>query len=108
MPPLTLVAAALVFDDPAVFVDLVFDRDVNMDGLDPSQITVDDAAGTGFSYAGSGGGVPPDAQTVRVLLTATGSAEGDTRLNATAANGLVALDDGAPWAGVTDCPLPFP
>ena len=30
------------------------------------------------------------------------------RLTVTAGNGIVAVDDGAAWAGVTDVELPFP
>src|SRR5687767_13107278 len=80
---LTLVSAELTFnaEDDAVLV-LTFDRAIDVAGLDGSQITVDDAGGMGFAYAGTGVDSVPTPQSVVVALALTGSAEGDTVLNA--------------------------
>src|SRR4051812_20255307 len=63
---LVLVAAELIVDPVAgdVSVRLAFDRPIDVTNLVPAQITVDDAAGAGWSYAGSGVASRPDARTV--------------------------------------------
>jgi len=49
----------------------------------------------------------PDA-IVEITLVPIGTASGALRISATAASGIVAVDDGGTWAGVTDLGLPFP
>jgi hypothetical protein len=107
--PLVLAAAELTVDpENNAFVRLSFDRAIDVAGLDPSQITVDDEPGAGWAYAGTGVSSIPDPQSVIVALAITVPASGDTRLNATNATGIVAVDDGGTWAGATDLPLPYP
>jgi hypothetical protein len=108
--PPVLVAAELVFDpvtgDPCA--RLAFDRAIDVSRIAPAQVTVDDAAGAGWSYAGSGVASRPDAKTVVIALVQTGGAEGPTVLHATAATGIVAAEDGGAWAGVASVELPYP
>jgi hypothetical protein len=48
-------------------------------------------------------------QTVEFILLATEPATGSgVHLTATEGNGIVAVDDAAPWPGVTNLSLPFP
>jgi hypothetical protein len=101
---LTLVAATY---DPGTSVTLTFDRAVSAAALDASQISVYDAAGTGWFYSGTGAGVVAG-NSVTVTLLENEGAEGPTRVTATALTGIVAVDDGGTWAGVTDLELPFP
>jgi hypothetical protein len=48
-------------------------------------------------------------QTVELILVATEPATGSgVHLTATEGNGIVAVDGGEPWAGVSELGLPFP
>src|SRR4051812_8121082 len=106
---LVLAAAALIVDsENNVFVRLTFDRAIDVGGLDAAQVTVDDESGAGWAYAGTGVASTPDASSVIIALAITVPASGVTRLNATNATGIVAVDDGGTWGGATDLGLPFP
>src|SRR5215217_2435814 len=60
---LTLAAAGLIVDpENNVFVRLSFDRAISLAGFVPSQVTVDDEAGAGWAYAGTGVASLPDPQ----------------------------------------------
>jgi hypothetical protein len=89
-------------------VTLAFDRPIDIAGIDPSQVTVDDAPGAGWRYVGTGVASMPGPASVVIALIEDGSAEGPTALNATGATGIVADDDGGTWAGVTALELPYP
>jgi hypothetical protein len=107
---LTLVAAALD-SDPVTgdwLLRLAFDGAVDTSGLAPGQITMDDAAGSGWVFVGTGIDSRPDPRTLVLTLALTDDpATGETRFTATPANGLAAADGGA-WVGVVDCLLPYP
>ena len=104
-----LAAAAFAFVGPGGALTLAFDRAIDLAGFDPSQITVQDPNNTGFAYAGTGVVDTPDPQTVVVEMGQTGSSIGALDvMSATGATGIVAIDDGAAWAGVTDLGLPWP
>jgi len=106
---LTLLEASFLYVGPGAALTLVFDRAINLDGFVPSAITVQDPSGTGWAYVGTGVVDTPNAQTVVVEMGQTGSAEGTLDvLTATAATGIVAVDDGASWGGVTELGLPYP
>ena len=107
-PPvnLTLIAASYA---TGTSVTLVFDRPIDIDAIDGSQITVIDAISTHTTFKATGTVTIVSPTTVRLGLRATGSATGaGTRLTATASNGIVAQNDGGPWAGATELGLPFP
>ena len=106
-PPaaLTLVSASYAEGES---VTLTFDRAVDAAGLDAPQVVVHDAAGSGFVMVGAGVASVPSPQSVVIALAPTDSAEGLTVLDATAATGIVAVDDGGTWAGATGLELPFP
>jgi hypothetical protein len=88
-------------------VRLNFDRDVDITHVVPSEITIDDGPGTGKLLGGTGAAHEPGV--VNVALAVIGTSESaETTLTAGAGNGIVAADDGAAWAGVTDLVLPFP
>lgn len=112
--PPVLVAAALEADPVTGdwLLRLAFDRAVDVSGLAPGQITMDDAAGSGWVFVGSGVYSRPDPRTLVLTLAQTDTpATGETRFTATPANGIVAADEqggGGAWAGVTDCLLPYP
>ena len=104
-PDLTLGTA----DAPsgAGFLDLQFDRAVDILALDGSQIEIlDGPAAT--RWLGTGGAHAIDERTFHVDLVAAGaSSGGQVILNATALTGLVAVDNGGTWPGVGGLVLPF-
>src|SRR5688500_5300447 len=108
-PALVLEAAAFAFVGPGGTLTLSFDRAIALGGFAPSQVSVQDPAGTGFAYAGTGVVDTPDAQTVVVEMGQTVEAPGSSEvMSATGATGIVAIDDGASWPGVSNLGLPYP
>ena len=106
---LNLVVAVLESFDDDPRVRLTFDRAIDLAGFDPSHVRVDDPTNSGSAFVGTGVDDVPDAQSVVVGLVFDGPAEGSqTVLNATAETGIVAADDGTPWGGASELPLPFP
>ena len=104
--PLVLVAATYLDSD---WVQLTFDRAVNAAALVAGQVSVDDGQISGSVYAGAGAATMITPQTVQIGLAYVGpSAIGETLLTAGAGTGIVAVDDGGTWAGVSDLSLPFP
>ena len=103
---LNLVAATY---EEVVSVSLTFDRPIDIGALAGGQITVDDGAVAGILYAATGVATLTDPQTVRIELVEIGLSGGPgTRLTASAASGIVAVDDGGTWGGVSELELPFP
>lgn len=104
---LTLIAAAYV---ESTYVELTFDRPIDIAALVADQIRVDDGPVSGTLWEGVGAGstlISP--AVVRITLGEFDPSSGTTTvLNATAASGIVAVDDGGTWAGVSDLALPFP
>ena len=105
--PLVLVAAAFSEDET---LTLTFDRAISVAGLDGTQVVVDDADLVGNRYDASGGSVTVlSPASVRLAMTVIGLyTQSGVHLTASASSGIVAVDDGGTWAGVTDLALPFP
>ena len=107
--PLTLVEAEFTFVGPGATLRLEFDRAIVVALFDPAQITVEDPSGTGWAYVGTGVVDTPNPQTVVVEMGQTTEAAGSLDvMSATGATGIVAVDDGAAWAGVSNLELPYP
>jgi hypothetical protein len=86
---------------------LTFDRPVDIAGIVPSAIVVNDAITAGGRYAGYAAALSAPA-TVEVSLEFVEAISGtEIRLDAGPGTGIVAADDGAAWAGA-DVVLPFP
>lgn len=104
-PALTLVDVTY---ETGTFVQLTFDRAIDISATDVLVITVDDGD-NGFRYRGTGTAEQPAPATVYVILDGLEELplEG-VHLNATNANGIVAADDATAWAGVSELELPFP
>jgi hypothetical protein len=102
------VLVAAVFDGGSLALTLTFDRAVDIAGIDAAQLAVQDEADTGLAYGGASAVMGGDATVVVVTLIVTGAGEGPTVMNASAATGIVAVDDGGVWGGVTNLALPFP
>jgi hypothetical protein len=103
---LNLVAAT--YDVDTQSVTLVFDRAVDVSTFDPAEITLQDGIYTAGSFVGSGPATVVNPTTIQVFLEQIGSPTvSDVELSATAFTGIVAVDDGGTWAGVSDLVLPF-
>ena len=94
--------------DVKTSVTLQFDRAIDISALDGSQIKVSDDSVPG-EFIATGTVTLLDPQTVRIRLNNFDSTSGPgVHLNVSADSGIVAVDDGAAWGGVTDLVLPFP
>jgi hypothetical protein len=108
-PPAALTLTAAAYDKDVPFVDLAFDRAIDIDAIDVTQIIVDDDVFTGSRLVGFETAVLINATTVRVPLNPIdGAMHPDIHLTVGAGNGIVAVDDGGMWAGVDVLALPFP
>jgi hypothetical protein len=104
--PLTLVAATY---EAGLTLTLTFDRAVDVSAFDGAAVIVDDALETGLRYDGTGGAALAGPASIVVTLVALGDPTGTAvTLDASAANGIVAADDGGVWEGAAGLSLPFP
>jgi hypothetical protein len=107
--PLTLTSAIYEGDDSPQFLTMAFDRAIDTSAMVGTAITVRDGGLNERNYKATGPVTRPDAMTVRIQLVEVGPVSGDDiELTATSSNGIVAVGDGAAWAGVTNLVLPFP
>jgi len=105
---LVLVEAVYPFQTLEV-LRLRFDRAINIAELDGTQIIVNDGFIEGQLCEATGPATLLDARTLRVGVVAIpGPIMPNLLLTATGATGIVAVDDGGAWAGVTNLQLPFP
>ena len=101
-----LVAAEFTDEE---MLTLTFDRAIDVSGLDGTQILVDDSIVVGSLYLATGGTTMLTPASVRIAMAwVEGSTTPGLHLTAGAASGIVAIDDGGTWAGVTALELPFP
>ena len=106
--PLMLVSASYESETPALLT-LVFDRAINIGAINGAAIIVDDAQQSFLKYNATGGAVLLDPTTLRLTLVSIDDPSGDSIvLSASAASGIVAVDDGGTWEGCTNLLLPFP
>ena len=103
--PLVLTAAVY---EPGTWIELSFDRPIDIGAIDGSAITIDDGD-MAIRFIGVPGAVLTAPATVRIEVTGFDDwfIPGVT-MTATGGNGIVAAGDSAAWSGVTDLPLPFP
>jgi hypothetical protein len=104
--PLVLVSAS--YDSTELLLTLVFDRAVNPTLYIQEAFTVYDAM-ENMQWYMPDGMEQLSPTTVRFSLQAMEPIGGGfIRMDVWAENGIVAVDDGQPWPGVTNLPLPFP
>ena len=107
--PVALTLLEASFDEGGPSVRLAFDRAIDIAGFVGSAITVDAGNVTGTRYVATGSATLDGPSAVVIGLVATvPSASGDTLLDASAGNGIVAIDDGGVWSGVSELVLPYP
>src|SRR5947207_1751786 len=97
---LTLVSASFNAEPPRLV--LTFDRAINVEGVVGSEFQVDDDVFTGNQYVGDPDGAGVGGATMTLVMDLAGPASGgQVLLTVSAENGIVAVDDGGTWAGVT-------
>jgi hypothetical protein len=103
-----VVLTKAIYNSSGLFIELTFDRAINSSGLNGSQIRVDDQL-QGHWYLATGTVIVLSPTSLRIFLTLGGSTSGPADLlNVSAGNGIVAVNDGGAWAGVTNLAMPFP
>jgi hypothetical protein len=103
-----LVLVAAYYDGDAPGVHLTFDRAIDPSGAVVADFTVIDAPES-IHFVGSGEPSPQSETEVLIFLTNVGAASGpDVLLTVGAGNGIVAVDDGGTWEGVSGLVLPWP
>ena len=89
------------------YVRLTFDRDIDVSGIVPAKVRVNDAE-LGDLMEGSSPVMLLTPQRVEINLLYLSAATGPgLTLTVGPGNGIVALEDGAAWAGVTNVAIPF-
>src|SRR5688572_19203238 len=106
-PPAALALVFASFNPGTAMLRLSFNKPVDVSGIFPGNMQVEDAAG-GAKWEGVGATVI-DPSTVDVEMSQFQTqAYPDTRLDAQEPTGIVAAGGGEPWAGVSHLLLPFP
>jgi hypothetical protein len=104
-PPLVLVS---VYYNEAAFVRLTFSRPIDISDINPSRIYILDGPMNSLRFDCVGPAVLVAADAVQLPLTEGDEYIGDrVLLMAQAGNGIVALADRSPWAGVSDFVVPY-
>ena len=89
------------------YLTLRFDRAIDVSGVDGSAIVVNDmTAGSLFNGTGGASGLG-DVMVIFTLVIIGSASEAGIHLNASASSGIVAVDDGGTWAGVSELELPW-
>jgi hypothetical protein len=108
-PPVALTLVSATYDVGIPSVRLTFDRAINIGGFVGTTVVVDDDADSGLRYQGTGGAHLVGPNSVEIFLVDPTPPTGfGTTLTVTGGNGIVAVDDGGTWAGVSNLELPFP
>jgi hypothetical protein len=103
---LTLVSAVY---SPATAITLTFDRPIDISAIVGSAIRVNDGVNESTLWQATGSVTLMDPVTVELGLAVLGPPQGPgVTLTALGTNGIVAVDDGAAWAGAVHVELPFP
>ena len=105
---LTLVFAS--FDPGLLILRLSLNKPIDVSGMFPGNLQVNDAisGGGGAQWEGVNGALF-NPSTVDVEMSEfAAQAYPDTRLNTVGPTGIVAVEGGEAWAGVSDLVLPFP
>jgi hypothetical protein len=107
--PLELIGAEYTIVGAISRLTLMFDRAISLDGVNGSQISVEDGQHRNRKYLCTGvHSIVNDAWAVFDLVDNGAFAPDDLDVSATETNGIVALDDGGAWEGVLNLPLPYP
>lgn len=107
-PGAALVLVLAYYDENLAQLTLVFDRAIKIPAFNGSAITVVDGSYDMFIYNGDGPVFIFDGSSVQIPLVITGDYNVDgVRLTAGADTGIIAVNDGGTWPGVTNLILPY-
>jgi hypothetical protein len=107
-PAAALMLVGASFSPVTTILRLSFNKPVDVEGIFPGNLQVNDGA-SDIQWEGQGPVTLVDPSTVEVgMFEIQAQAYPDTRLSAAEPTGIVAVEDGEPWAGVADLLLPFP
>lgn len=109
--PVAFALASASYDHAASppTLTLGFNRAIDVSGFGGDSVAVADGVFNNLSYLALGDVTLINPMTMRVVLAEQFSFSGaGVRLSAFDSNGIVAVDDGSPWDGVSDLALPFP
>ena len=110
-PPLALTLVAATYDPATLLLMLTFDRPVNIAAFDGAAVQVGDPTFNFTLYNGTGGAAYLASPTVVGIYLAQQDDYFGTEVDlmADGASGIVAVDDGAAWAGTSGIVfLPYP
>ena len=103
---LTLVSAS--YDETVPVLTLIFDRAINASAFVASQVIVTDGSINNTVYRGVGPATVEGPTRISVALVRLADAPpAPVTLTATALTGIIAVDDGGTWAGVSELGLPY-
>jgi hypothetical protein len=103
---MTLVAAE--YDPNALTLLLTFNQDVNIGSFNGNAISVLDTDINGWKYHGTAASQPTPDSVLMGLTQFQSSTIDGVHLTASGATGIVAVNGGGTWSGVTMLSLPFP
>src|SRR5688572_12809514 len=108
-PPVTgPVLVSAQWDVGTMVLTLTFDRPVNATGLQPDTVVVVDGSAV-TEYRCNGDVGQPTPESAEILVAEFGEFTGSgVAMTATEPTGIVAIDGGTQWGGVTNLALPFP
>src|SRR5258706_281902 len=108
-PPRTLTLVSAWYDQDAGTVTLAFERAIDAAAFVGTAVALADGVFSGGTFEGAAG--PPavlNPTTIVVSLEEVGPAPlPSVTVSASASTGIVAVDDGGTWAGVSQLGLPF-
>jgi len=108
LPPAQLVLVSAYYDDMDIRLQLGFDRKIDMSAFDGSGIFVRDGTFHGMMYVATGAWEVLSDTTIKVSLDPVEEFVGeDVELTAGSDSGIVAVDDGGTWLGVSGVVLPL-
>jgi len=107
--PAALELVSVTWDTEAGVLSLQFDRAIDISGLNADAIRLKDGVTTNSVLEPYPPVTVVDETTLTMgVLDIEPYAGSDVLLNVAADNGIVAVDDGGTFPGVTDLPVPFP
>jgi hypothetical protein len=106
--PLTLALVSASYNHSAPSLTLVFNQAISIAGLHGASIVVEDGTYSGSSLTATGSATLTNSTTLVLGLVVLSDSTPGLTLMASSGNGIVAVNGGAAWVGVTALALPFP
>jgi hypothetical protein len=107
-PPFALALMSAVYDSDALTLLLTFNQSVSIAGFVGSAVSVLDTDISGWKYHGTAASQPTGDSVLMGLTQFQSSTIDGVHLTVTNASGIVRVNGGGVWSGVTMLVLPFP